>query len=352
MSNIIEKLIPTIKHYAWGAIGDASLVASYANYSGNEPCAELWLGAHPSGESLTTSGLKLSDILAHKGETLPFLFKVLSIGSPLSIQLHPNLQRAKSLHADNPKEYPDENHKPEIAIAIDQLDLVAGVKSDSDFRETVNSYEGLSVFSGADSLLSALKILYSLNKENVSEIVSKLFTQISKEKSQGVEKYFLQAYALYDSFDPGLVILFFLNFRSLKSGEAVFTGPGIPHAYLSGNLIECMANSDNVVRGGLTRKFLDKDVFLELISSEDSKIISPVGESRLEYAIDGVKEFKVIKFLKGSFKEDCQKPGILLCTDLSLSINGTVLQAGEAVLVQGMGYSLDVVGEGFLATAG
>lgn len=349
---MIVKIIPTIKHYAWGASAQSSLVSRLARYKGEDPCAELWFGVHPLGESTLVHGGTLSHFLNERNLELPYLFKVLSVGSPLSIQLHPTLGRAKSLHKENPKEYPDENHKPEIAIALNQLDVVAGLKSDEDFSLTLNTYEGLRVFKSATTSKDALKKLYFLQPHEVSAIVNSLRMHIDVDAPIGVEKYFLQACSLYDSHDPGLVALFLLQFKTLLPGQGIFTGPGIPHAYLSGNIIECMANSDNVVRGGLTKKFLDKDVFLEIVSSENSDVITPNHEPRFIYAKNDIREFKVIRFENGSFKEDFPSPSIILCIEASLSINGDELRAGEAAFIMGLGYDLMVTGQAFVATVG
>ena len=126
-----------IKQYKWGQPGHASLVAdlaacnSGAQVSAQEPYAELWMGAHESGSSkvkgtgmplhkwLARSPLALGpDVLANYGNSLPFLFKVLSIQKALSIQSHPDKVLARQLHAARPNEYSDDNHKPELALAV------------------------------------------------------------------------------------------------------------------------------------------------------------------------------------------------------------------------------------------
>lgn len=127
-----------VKRYDWGQTGQNSLVADLAAFGDGKlevdpiaPYAELWMGAHVSGPSLTSlskeplgswlsrnpSALGKEVHLRH-GASLPFLFKVLSVKKSLSIQSHPDKALAERLHAERPNVYKDPNHKPEIALAV------------------------------------------------------------------------------------------------------------------------------------------------------------------------------------------------------------------------------------------
>src|SRR5262249_43374689 len=111
----------TVQPYAWGMIGASSLVAQLASKTSSivstQPYAEYWMGTHPKGESYLLDNNQLS-LKKYLNSDLSFLFKVLSVETALSIQAHPNKEHAKILHQLNPKEYPDDNHKPEMAIAL------------------------------------------------------------------------------------------------------------------------------------------------------------------------------------------------------------------------------------------
>lgn len=136
------------KQYAWGQPGSCSLVAdlaqrgSGASIKPDVPYAELWMGVHPSGPStIARSGMKLSDwldanplaigaeVIKHHGTKLPFLFKVLSVDTALSIQAHPDKVLAEQLHAERPEDYKDDNHKPEMAIAVRDFEALCGFET-------------------------------------------------------------------------------------------------------------------------------------------------------------------------------------------------------------------------------
>lgn len=149
-------LQPSLKCYPWGKLGSNSLVAQLAISSGcdideQKPYAELWMGAHPSGPSIIISGTKnenpqvapesLQDFISKNPDvlgssiksrfgsnTLPFLFKVLSVEKALSIQAHPNKELAVALHSKDPANYPDDNHKPEMALAVTPFEVLCGFR--------------------------------------------------------------------------------------------------------------------------------------------------------------------------------------------------------------------------------
>jgi len=136
-------LQPSVKNYPWGRLGGESLVAELAGVAISEttPYAELWMGAHPSGPSTLPDGTTLLNyiqqnpeslgkgVLEKFGPNLPFLFKVLSVAQGLSIQAHPDIPLAKILHQRDPKNYPDDNHKPEMAIAVTPFEVLCGFRS-------------------------------------------------------------------------------------------------------------------------------------------------------------------------------------------------------------------------------
>ncbi len=139
-------LSPSVKNYPWGRLGKSSLVAELSllpdAISEVTPYAELWMGSHPSDpSSILPEGPLLLEyiqanpkslgerVLAKYGPQLPFLFKVLSVEKALSIQAHPDKSLAGILHKRDPANYPDDNHKPELALAVSQFEVLCGFRS-------------------------------------------------------------------------------------------------------------------------------------------------------------------------------------------------------------------------------
>ena len=157
-------LRPVIKDYAWGIRGLDSRVARFALESGiidevdpDTPYAELWIGTHPKGPSMLKTGESLRDAI---GDDLPFLFKVLSAGKALSIQAHPDKELAEKLNQENPSKYGDDNHKPEMAIALTPFEAMCGfrrleeishlIKKHPEFAACLSQEAKLAVFLAKD----------------------------------------------------------------------------------------------------------------------------------------------------------------------------------------------------------
>jgi mannose-6-phosphate isomerase len=140
-----------IQSYAWGMLGASSLVAQLASKSSpivpTKPYAEYWMGTHPKGESYLLEQNETS-LKSFIGNNLPFLFKVLSVETALSIQAHPNKKHARILHEQNPKEYPDDNHKPEMAIALTEFECLCAFRPYVEINNFINKYEQLQVLCG------------------------------------------------------------------------------------------------------------------------------------------------------------------------------------------------------------
>ncbi|XP_037689337.1 mannose-6-phosphate isomerase isoform X2 [Choloepus didactylus] len=219
---------------------------------------------------------------------LPFLFKVLSVETALSIQAHPNKELAEKLHRQAPEHYPDANHKPEIAIALTSFqglcgfrpieEIVAFLKKVPEFQFLIgeNAATQLKHSIGRDShvVASALKTCFShlmkTEKKVVVEQLNLLVKRISQEVAAGNKtesiygELLLQLHQQYPG-DIGCFAIYFLNLLTLKPGEAMFLEANVPHAYLKGDCVECMACSDNTVRAGLTPKFIDVPTLCEML---------------------------------------------------------------------------------------
>ncbi|KAF7953365.1 hypothetical protein EAE96_006574 [Botrytis aclada] len=325
-----------VNSYDWGKVGNDSAAAKFAaatpaddfSIQEEKPYAELWMGTHPSNPSkdLTTKrtlldlvqdnqALLSKDVSDRFGEKLPFLFKVLSIGKALSIQAHPNKKLAEQLHQKDSKNYPDDNHKPEMTIAITPFDGLCGFRplaEISHFLSTIPSLKKLVGESEAEEYQSDVKGQETSDKsedeEKNKKALQKVFTALMNAKREDVENASKELVASAeeegDDFaggggpsnegkelaglvirlnkqfpgDIGLFVQFFLNYVKLEVGEAMFLKADDIHAYLSGDIIECMAASDNVVRAGFTPKFKDVDTLTSMLTYS----YAPISEQKME----------------------------------------------------------------------
>jgi mannose-6-phosphate isomerase len=275
--------------------------------------AELWMGAHVNAPSkVSGEGLDAhiknfaTEILGSEGrekfgDRLPYLFKVLSSKEALSIQLHPNKQEAEELHARDPEHYPDDNHKPEIAIAIEPLEALLGFDSIDNIVSSLDQHPEMAGFIGQAGVERLRSVLGAADEDQVSalrSVFTSMFESIESRQSdlkaatssmanrlrdeQGDDpraSWFCSLQAQYAEGDVGLFCLYFLAYRTLQPGEGVFLKADVPHAYLKGTIIECMANSDNVVRAGLTPKFLDVQTLSDIVLVELEPLKVQVAET-------------------------------------------------------------------------
>lgn len=343
------ELINGIQNYSWGGKNEKAYIPGFLGTEPekDKPYAELWIGAHPKLPSEVVAGSKninLGEFIASAPEKilgtnaskkfdgkLPFLFKILSAGEALSIQAHPSKEQAEILHKNDPVNYPDDNHKPEIAIALDDLAALVGFRSTEEIISTMSTYPGIAEFAGtgfltvpdneSESIKIWLKDLYSkvMNKSLSDEsLLADTLADIEKtiiakpEVTDERERLFLDLKKQYGN-DVGLLSIFFLNLTHLKKGEAVFLKAGIPHAYLKGNIVECMANSDNVVRAGLTPKFKDVSTLIEILTYENGL---PEIMGKDNWAGDyiyktPVPEFEIKKYVIGQDTIRLEKSDVL-----------------------------------------
>ena len=297
-------------HYDWGKPGKESLVAQLLleqRIDSTLPYAELWIGIHPKGPSRVKfgDGALLSEVLKKNQKllgpytrkrwgTLPFLLKVLSIATPLSIQMHPDKSWAETLHEKDPDHYPDDNHKPEIALALSGVETLYGFENKRVLSRVWQQYPLLRSFSktrkGSDSinvgeqeeeiaLENLLPVLLTLPKNKGKPLLQKLYTQIQQEPHPDEkEQLFLSLYPRFAQ-DLGLLFLFFMEKLPIASQTALYLKTNQLHAYLSGDLVECMANSDNVIRAGITDKYKDIKAMLTRLSYHEEGPVLTAGIS-------------------------------------------------------------------------
>lgn len=326
-----------VQHYDWGKKGLHSFVAQLmANANrGLEILddlhyAEMWMGTHRKGPSIIKErAILLSDYLVNNtdaigpevfnsfGVELPFMLKVLSIDKPLSIQAHPNKEFAAYLHKSNPDRYQDSNHKPELAIALTPFDALCGFRPIEEIKQYLEEVPELLKLLSSEAVqelyeatnseeasLALKNVFYSLmicNREESKTQYGELIKRSKDKMEHGTLLISLiKKIRKAHPDDIGIWAPYFLNYLRLQPGEAIFLGPNIPHAYLSGDCIECMACSDNVVRAGLTNKFIDVETLMEMLDynsySPESLQFYPEAENENSCVwVPPVEEFAVVQ---------------------------------------------------------
>ncbi|CAD8193261.1 unnamed protein product [Paramecium octaurelia] len=289
---IIQRLHGQAQNYAWGMLSSNPdcLVYKLTQKTSNEvrPFAEFWMGSHPSLPSLYENGEKVN-------LDLPYLFKVLSVDQPLSIQIHPNKEQAKILHATKPNLYPDDNHKPEMAIALTNFEALVGFADQQTIINNIdrnpqiiqkvgenlwNQFLAAQNQQAQDILKQIVAIFLSLTQDDVKQILDNFQWPVkcnpSLDPGSKIEKY-----------DVGYLFLLLMNHLILQPGQAVVLEAGLIHAYLKGNIIETMANSDNVVRCGFTPKQKDVETMKEILICEmkQPNYVEPIVEQSNEYTV-------------------------------------------------------------------
>jgi mannose-6-phosphate isomerase len=283
-----ELLEKQLCHYAWGGRSSNGRLAYLAELlslpDDGRALAELWMGAHPSHPSaVRLNGEKhfLDELIREFPEeilgrpclaagfhSLPFLLKILSCDSPLSIQCHPDRLQAARLHAQFPHRYPDRNHKPEILLALTPFEALAGFRELSEvlselarcglFRDWLGFWRG----AFTDNLRGLCQALFALPQTLLESMLQEAADSLAnKQELLGSERLFLRLLEKHPG-DRGCLFAFLLKHIQLVPGQALFVAPGQVHAYLQGSGIECMASSDNVIRAGLTNKDIDSEELL------------------------------------------------------------------------------------------
>lgn len=285
---VIYRLKGTVKHYDWGG---PSFIPSLLNRENkeNKPFAEYWMGTHLQGISRVESeDGEEKDLTAYISQ-LPYLFKVLDVKDMLSIQVHPSKQAAEKEFArenedgiplDSPtRNYKDDNHKPELMVALSDFWLLHGFKPPEELVYTllnvVELRELLQVFNQS-GYTGLYKHVMEMPQEEVNRILRPLIDNVSiiykdAEPVKENEDFWVAKAAKSfsnETIDRGIFSFYFFNLVHLKKGEGIFQDAGVPHAYLEGQNVEIMASSDNVLRGGLTSKHIDVKELMKHIKCE------------------------------------------------------------------------------------
>ncbi|PQQ26540.1 mannose-6-phosphate isomerase [Photorhabdus hindustanensis] len=386
------KMINQIQHYSWGSKTALTDIYGVENPD-NLPMAELWMGAHPKSSSFVTNPetgkpIALNELIASDPEKylgkkvsdrfhrLPFLFKVLCAAQPLSIQVHPDKKSAEEGFAkeniagipldSTERNYKDDNHKPELVYALTPFRAMNGFRPLNEIAQLLEFV-----------IAAHPKIPYFIqtpNEQNLACLFSQLLNMSGKQKqlALGVLKSALNSRlgepwdsikkmtAFYPD-DNGLFIPLLLNVIELEPGQAMFLCARTPHAYLEGVALEVMANSDNVLRAGLTNKYMDIPELmanLDFVSKPtDTLFTLPKQEKTAKNFPVPVDDFafSIYSLSKQPITLDNNSASIVFCVE-----GQTVIQSGEhqlrifpgesvfisaaekAVIIQGDGFTAQV----------
>jgi mannose-6-phosphate isomerase len=370
----VELLKCVVQEYAWG--DTESIPHLLGRRPDGHPKAELWMGAHPRGCSELEDGSTLAariaadpnatlgvDVAAQFGE-LPFLFKVLAAREPLSIQTHPTLEQAIAGFAREDRAgvelnaphrvYRDVNHKPELIAALTPFHAKCGFRP---LRESRQLFSQLVSAGGGAELQPIVEILFETSEDPATVYQRALTFILEATESQETliaEATLRGAMALArvsaanpyraelawtrriaSSFpgDSGVTVALLLNHVVLEPGQAVFLAAGNLHAYLSGVGMELMANSDNVVRGGLTPKHRDVAELLEVVdcSPIDVPIQTPRADTwRYE---SSVPEFALDRVIDPEGTFESPGPEILFVQQGTVVLGSRPIRAGSVVWI-------------------
>lgn len=282
----MQKLINSLQNYAWGSKTALTELYGIANPS-QQPMAELWMGAHPKSPSRvwvdgqprslravidSDKSALLGHAVAERFGELPFLFKVLCADQPLSIQVHPSKTAAEVGYAREnasgipldaaTRNYKDPNHKPELVYALTPFKAINGFRPLPEIASLLSpvaeAHPAIARFINTPDIphLTALFArLLSMHGEEKSRALAVLRDAVATQ--QGIAWQTIAGIAEVYPDDNGLFSPLLLNVVTLAPGEAMFLFAETPHAYLQGVALEVMANSDNVLRAGLTPKYID-----------------------------------------------------------------------------------------------
>jgi mannose-6-phosphate isomerase len=363
------------RHYDWGGklfIPQLMQVQEVKQL----PYAEYWMGAHPSAPSMVTTALGdqpldllikqnskewLGDKTMQQFGSLPYLFKVLDVEKMLSIQVHPSkvnaeigfdLELAKGIAIDAPtRNYKDRNHKPEVMVALSDFWLLHGflppdqldtrLKDFFYFNPLMDhfrgvDYQGLYSFFMHLSIEDADSILKPLMMDAVASVKNGL---VDKSHPHWWANKYYNGVAPNANIDKGIFSIYILNIVHVPKYHGVFQGAGLLHAYLEGQNIELMANSDNVLRGGLTTKHIDIEELLQHVKFVPTypEILTGeiINEHELVYpcpVIDfGLTKIAIKEGEAYTIKTDSLT--LLLVTEGEVCINDLVFKTGEVAAI-------------------
>jgi mannose-6-phosphate isomerase len=374
--NTAYKLHGIHRHYEWGGRTFIPQLMNLDNTTG-KPFAEYWMGAHPSAPAMveTPEGAVALDKMieentiqilgaktADRFGNLPYLFKILDVEKMLSIQVHPSKENAEKGFLNEQlagvpidathRNYKDQNHKPEVMVALSDFWLLHGFMPPIPLKERLTSLaplQNLLPIFGIDDYAGLYSYFMRLDQVAVDAILKPLLALAVDEVASGkVDKAHPHWWAnrYYggvvpaSNIDKGILSIYILNILNVPKYHGVFQGAGILHAYLEGQNIELMANSDNVLRGGLTPKHIDIEEVLQHIHFEPTYPSIFKGDQKTSNEIIypcPVPDFGLTKIsiTQGeSYTNHTDSFEIFLVIQGAANINGIDLKAGELAAVK------------------
>ena len=370
----MQVLNPALQTYPWGS---KTLLAQLRGLDvpSATPQAELWFGAHPaSPATIGETGLDQviaanpaaalgAEVQAEFGDELPFLLKILAADAPLSIQAHPTAEQARAGFAaeneagialESPeRNYKDPHHKPELLIALTPFTALAGLRPAHQTLDFFAYLDCPELDRFADMLRSedeeeGLRALFttwiSLPRTKRVEVIEGVRAAVEKRSFDGTPDWMRAAAECFVHVDEaypgdvGVLASLLLNYVQLAPGEALYLGAGRLHAYVSGMAVEVMANSDNVLRGGLTTKHVDVPELVRVTdfsSQTDPRVAAEVRGSAHDFNVSA-RDFTLTRYELGSgegFTADCAGPAIVLCTAGEVEGGGVSLSSGTAAWI-------------------
>ena len=364
----VVKITAQMKSYPWGGFEYIQDLVQQPKKEG-VAIGELWMGVHPNGPSRVPSSdnLLLSEFLTEnksflgKHDVFPFLLKVMAIEKPLSIQCHPNSVQAKKGYKAEAKKresvpqalwnYADANPKAEILYALSSCTAMCGFRTVKEIEENLkrllpHSFKTLlgNCKSQGNPIKSYFEQLYRLDKPALTVLIQEYAESLAKESTENKEPFLtakeiaLQAVAEFP-FDPGVFAPYLLNIVELEPGESIYLEPQIVHAYVRGNGIELMNNSDNILRAGLTDKHMDVEELMSVMVAKPQpveKIESYSDEGGLHFLTEN-PDFDLSVFTEGTFDVSGGSLSLLLCTEGSAKVSKgeqeVQFNRGECLLV-------------------
>ncbi len=388
-----------LKHYAWGSDSAIPELLGLPVIAG-DPVAEMWIGAHPLGSSELRQGdawVSLFDLISAQpqrylgcrifsryGSELPFLMKVLAASRPLSIQAHPDrkqaicgfqLENARGMAIDDPRRtYKDPNPKPECVCALTPFWAMCGFRSAEAVLANMEPFSELlheelnALIHAADEasgLRTLFRALLELDPQRKKVVLIALRQQVESRALPTLESGWIGKLLMAYPADIGCLAPLFMNLICLEPGEALFLPPNTLHAYLEGVAIEIMANSDNVVRGGLTPKHIDIETLARIVNFAPSLVCAlqarPLDAFERIYPT-AAAEFQLSRLdLDGATSVDIACSGgieMFLCTEGSLTARAEsggspnlLIEKGTSFLVMPDCSSIHLKGSGRLFRA-
>lgn len=390
----METITGVLRDYAWGSHDAIPRFLDIEPSAG--PAAEYWLGAHPDGSAVAGCGSPLrelitadprrmlgDDVAARFGPQLPFLMKLIAPASPLSLQVHPDLERARRRFADEEaagipasrRNYRDPNHKPELVYALTTFQALCGFRTPRRAAELLADLDAplarslhaiLRTEPSAEGIRRAFTTLLSEEARPSAEEIAELAAACADRLEQGspsprADTTVVRLAEAYPG-DPGVAVSLLLNPVTLAPGEAMFVPAGCVHAYLSGFAVEVMASSDNVLRAGLTTKHVD---VAEMVDAVDYVAAPPIriapehfhGTAEVFYAPVDEFELTIARCSGDEAKRlPTLGPRIILCLDGELVLRTekreTPMSRGGAVYLCPEDGASTAHGHGTLAQAG